>query len=99
MVAIGTVSRDRALRAIFLKLFFTTGSRYYNNTRMPVTDLILSDSLAARLEYVVGSAAADRPSNVTLADNEVGSQIIRFEIPGPIPPAASGLVVFKVKVR
>lgn len=45
---------------------------YHNNTRQPVTDLILSDSLAARLEYVPGTAAADRPSNVTLAENEVG---------------------------
>lgn len=77
----------------------TVTLRYYNNTRQPVTDLILSDSLSPRLEYVAGSAAADRPSNVTLADNEVGSQVVRFEIPGPIPPAASGVVVFKVKVR
>lgn len=77
----------------------TVTLRYYNNTRQPVSDLILSDSLSARLEYIAGSAAADRPSNVTLADNEVGSQIIRFEIPGPIPPAANGVVVFRVKVR
>jgi uncharacterized repeat protein (TIGR01451 family) len=73
--------------------------RYYNNTRQPVTDLVLTDSLSGRLEYVAGSAAADRPSNVTLAENEAGSQVVRFEIPGPIPPAASGVVTFKVKVR
>ncbi len=77
----------------------TVTLKYYNNTRQPVTDLILSDSLAARLEYIPGSAAADRPSNVTLAENEVGSQVVRFELPGPIPPAGSGVVVFKVKVR
>ena len=77
----------------------TVTLKYYNNTRQPVTDLILSDSLAGRLEYIPGSAAADRPSNVTLAENEAGSQVVRFEIPGPIPPAARGVVVFKVKVR
>ncbi len=77
----------------------TVTLKYYNNTRQPVTDLILSDSLAGRLEYIPGSAAADRPSNVTLAENAAGSQVVRFEIPGPIPPAARGTVVFKVKVR
>lgn len=73
--------------------------KYVNNTRQEIKDLVLSDSLSGRLEYVAGSAAADRPSNVTTALNEVGSVVVRFDIPGPIPPAGTGVAVFKVKVR
>lgn len=73
--------------------------KYANNTRQEIKDLVLSDSLSGRLEYVAGSAAADRPSNVTTALNEAGSVVIRFEIPGPIPPAGTGVAQFKVKVR
>lgn len=73
--------------------------KYANNTRQEIKDLVISDSLSGRLEYVAGSAAADRPSNVTTALNDAGSVVVRFDIPGPIPPTASGVAVFKVKVR
>lgn len=73
--------------------------KYANNTLQPLTDMVISDSLSGRLEYVPGSAAADRPSNVTTEANEAGSSVIKFDIPGPIPPAGTGVVVFKVKVR
>ncbi len=73
--------------------------RYTNTGRKPITDLILSDSLSARLEYVPGSAQADRPSNVTTIANEVDSVVVQFEIPGPIPPSSKGIVQFKVRVR
>jgi hypothetical protein len=77
----------------------TISLKFANNTRQPVKDLVISDSLGPRLEFVDGSAASDRPSNITTADNDVGSKIIRFDIPGPIPPTGTGLVVFKVKIR
>jgi uncharacterized repeat protein (TIGR01451 family) len=77
----------------------TISLKFANNTRQPIRDLVISDSLSPRLEYVPGTAASDRPSNVTTADNEAGSSVIRFDIPGPIPPAATGVVVFKVKIR
>jgi uncharacterized repeat protein (TIGR01451 family) len=72
---------------------------YRNATLLPATDIILSDSLSARLEYVPGSAVFDRPTNATTLDNEAGSVIVRFEIPGPIAPGQSGQVQFKAKVR
>lgn len=72
---------------------------YVNNTREAAKDLIISDSLSTRLEYVVGSAAADRPSNVTTAENEAGSVAIRFELLGAIQPGTKGIVVFKAKIR
>jgi uncharacterized repeat protein (TIGR01451 family) len=73
--------------------------RYANYTRKPVNDLVISDSLSGRLEYVPGSAAADRPSSVTTSANEAGSLIVRFDLPGTIQPGTSGIVQFKAKVR
>lgn len=73
--------------------------QYRNATRASITDLLLSDSLSGRLEYIPGSAQFDRPTNVTTIDNEAGSVIVRFEIPGPIPPGQRGQVKFQAKVR
>ena len=73
--------------------------RYSNYTPKTVTDLVISDSLSGRLEYIPGSAAADRPSNVTTSANDAGSAIVRFDLPGNIPPGTTGIVQFKAKVR
>ncbi|HET6575252.1 MAG TPA: hypothetical protein VFG68_16720 [Fimbriiglobus sp.] len=73
--------------------------RYRNGTRSPVSEMVLSDSLSGRLEYVPGSSQSDRPANVTTVPNEAGSVVVRFDIPGPVPPGQSGTVKFKARVR
>ena len=73
--------------------------RYRNGTRSPVSELVLSDSLSGRLEYVPGSSQSDRPANVTTEENEAGSVVVRFEIPGPVPPGQTGTVKFRARVR
>jgi uncharacterized repeat protein (TIGR01451 family) len=73
--------------------------RYWNNTLHPVSDLMLSDSLSGRLEYIDGSAKTDRPANVTTVPNDAGSVILRLEIPGPVPPGQRGEVKFRARVR
>lgn len=73
--------------------------RYTNRTKTSLTDLVISDSLSGRLEYVAGSAKSDRPTNVTTGPNEAGSVVVRFEIPGTIPAGQSGVVQFQAKVR
>ncbi len=77
----------------------TVTIRYQNNTRAAVTDVVVSDSLSGRLEYVPGSAQSDRPTNVTTSENEVGSVVVRFEIPGTVNAGQGGVVKFQVKVR
>jgi uncharacterized repeat protein (TIGR01451 family) len=72
---------------------------YKNDTALPVSDLVLSDSLSARLEYVAGSGLSDRPTNVTIEANAAGSAVVRFEIPGTLQPGQGGVVKFKAKVR
>jgi uncharacterized repeat protein (TIGR01451 family) len=73
--------------------------RYRNGTNHAVGDVVVSDSLSPRLEYVSGSGESDRPTNVTTEPNTVGSQIVKFEIPGTIAPGQEGVVKFKAKVR
>jgi uncharacterized repeat protein (TIGR01451 family) len=73
--------------------------RYANHSRLPVSEIVVSDSLTARLEYVPGSSESDRPANVTTEVNEVGSVIVRFDIPGVVQPGQGGVVRFRAKVR
>ena len=63
------------------------------------SDVVISDSLSARLEYITGSAQTDRPANFTAAENEVGSVIVRWDLPGSLLPGQSGTIKFKAKVR
>jgi uncharacterized repeat protein (TIGR01451 family) len=73
--------------------------RYANTGSKEVNDVVISDSLSARLGYVPGSAATDRPSNFTVVENEVGSVVVRWELPGVLLPGQAGVVKFKAKVR
>ncbi len=73
--------------------------KYANTGSKAISDLVVSDSLSGRLEYVAGSAQSDRPANFTTAENEVGSVVVRWELPGTLLPGQSGTVKFKAKVR
>ena len=73
--------------------------RYYNHTKQPVDNLVVSDSLTSRLEYVAGSARSDREAALTIEPNEVGSVVLRWEIGGKLAPGQSGVVAFQAKVR
>ena len=63
------------------------------------TDVAVTDSLSGRLEYVEGSAQSDRDAVFTLAQNEAGSVVLRWEVSGTLQPGQSGRVRFKVRVR
>ena len=64
-----------------------------------MTDVAVCDSLSPRLEYVPGSAAADRDAVFTVQPNEAGSMILRWEISGRLLPGQGGVVRFKARVR
>lgn len=72
---------------------------FANRTHAPVSDLVITDSLSGRLEFVPGSQSSDRTTNVTTTANEAGSVNIRFELPGQLAPGESGMISFKAKVR
>ena len=72
----------------------------YKNTGVkPVSELAVNDSLSGRLEYVVGSQQTDRPANFSVTANEVGSTVVKWELPGTLLPGQKGVVKFKAKVR
>jgi uncharacterized repeat protein (TIGR01451 family) len=73
--------------------------RYHNHTKESVDNLVISDNLTARLEYIPGSARANREASLTVQANEVGSVILRWELSGKLPPGESGVVAFQVRVR
>ena len=73
--------------------------RYSNHGGRPLTDVAVSDSLSARLEYVAGSAQSDHDAVFTTEQNEAGSVILRWEISGRLLPDQSGVLRFQAKVR
>ena len=73
--------------------------KYSNHGGGEISDVAVSDSLTGRLEYIPGSARADRDAVFTLQENEAGSVILRWEITGKLQPGQSGVVSFQARVR
>jgi uncharacterized repeat protein (TIGR01451 family) len=73
--------------------------RYTNQGGRPITDVVVSDSLAGRYEFIQGSNRSDRAATFTTQPNEAGSVIVRWQITNPLPPGESGTVSFQVRVR
>jgi uncharacterized repeat protein (TIGR01451 family) len=73
--------------------------RYENVTTQTMTDVVVSDSLTARLEYVEGTTKTDRPATFTATPNEAGSVVLRWAIDGPLLPGESGIISFKARIR
>jgi uncharacterized repeat protein (TIGR01451 family) len=73
--------------------------KFSNHGGQPITDVAVNDSLSGRLEYIPGTARADRDAVFTTQDNEAGSLILRWEIGGKLLPGSSGVVSFQARVR
>jgi len=73
--------------------------RYYNPTNQPMTDVVVSDSLTGRLEYIDGSAKSDRAATFTAIANEAGSLILRWAVDGPLLPGQRGNISFKARIK
>jgi uncharacterized repeat protein (TIGR01451 family) len=73
--------------------------KYSNTGGQPITNVVVSDSLAARFEYVKGSTKTDRDALFTMQPNEAGSSILRWEFTRELQPREHGLITFQVRVR
>ncbi len=73
--------------------------KYSNHGGQPIADVAVVDSLTTRLEYIPGSAQADRPAVFTTQANEAGSVLLRWEITGRLMPGTSGVVRFQARIR
>ncbi len=77
----------------------TFSLRYYNPTMEPISDVVVSDSLSGRLEYIPESAKTDRAMTLTIAPNEAGSVALKWTLTDRLMPGQSGVITFKAKIR
>jgi uncharacterized repeat protein (TIGR01451 family) len=73
--------------------------KYTNPGGEPITDVVVSDSLTGRLEFVPGSDRSDRTASFAMQQNEAGSAILRWEVAGRLLPGQSGMLSFQVRIR
>lgn len=73
--------------------------KYTNTGGQPITDVVVSDSLTTRFEYVKGSTKTDRDAIFTTQTNEAGSAVLRWEFTGTLQPRESGMISFQVRIR
>lgn len=73
--------------------------KYTNPGGQPISNVVLSDSLTARLEYIPGTARSDRQASFTTEANEAGSLVLRWEVGGKLLPGQSGMVSFQARIR
>jgi uncharacterized repeat protein (TIGR01451 family) len=73
--------------------------RYDNVGDQPVSNLVVTDSLAPRLEYVDASQQSSIAARFSTTPNEAGSSILRWEIDYELKPGDGGFVRFDTKVR
>lgn len=92
-----TKCADRKMARIGDVVTFTL--EYTNPGGAPITNVVVSDSLTPRLEYVAGSSHADRDVVFTTQENEAGSVVLRWEIGGDLQPGQKGKITFQARVR
>jgi uncharacterized repeat protein (TIGR01451 family) len=73
--------------------------RFANVGGRPITNVVVSDSLTTRFEYVAGSSKSDRPATFTTQPNDAGSMVLRWEFAGSLQPGENGMITFQVKIR
>jgi uncharacterized repeat protein (TIGR01451 family) len=73
--------------------------RFDNVGEQTLRNLVITDSLAPRLEYVEKSQQASVPADFSTTSNEAGSSILRWELEQELKPGHGGLVRFTCKVR
>lgn len=73
--------------------------KYTNTGGRPISNVVVTDSLGARFEYVKGSTKTDRDATFTMRVNEVGSSLLRWEFTSDLQPREHGLISFDVKIR
>jgi uncharacterized repeat protein (TIGR01451 family) len=72
---------------------------FRNPTSQPMTGVVISDSLTARLEYIEGSAKSSRGATFTNSPNEAASVVLRWVIDGTLLPGQSGVISFRARIR
>ena len=73
--------------------------RFDNVGEQPLKSLVVTDSLAPRLEYVDQSQQSSVAADFSITPNAAGSSVLRWELENGLKPGDGGLVRFSCKVR
>jgi len=73
--------------------------RFDNVGNQTIGNVTILDNLSARLEYVADTAQCSLPAEFSTQTNDVGSQVLRWEITPPVEPGRGGVVRFTARVR
>lgn len=73
--------------------------RYDNVGDTMIGNIVILDSLTARLEYVADSALSSRKAQFSSRENAAESLELRWEIDEPLEPGDGGIVKFRCRVR
>jgi uncharacterized repeat protein (TIGR01451 family) len=73
--------------------------RFDNVGEQPVQNITIVDSLPARLTYLDNSQQASVEADFATQANEVGSEVLRWEIAGQLKPGEGGVIRFRCQVR
>lgn len=73
--------------------------RFDNAGSKAIGNVVILDSLSPRLEYIEGSQQSSVDAQFTAEPNEVGSQVLRWDIRTPIKMSEGGVISFDCRVR
>jgi uncharacterized repeat protein (TIGR01451 family) len=73
--------------------------KFTNQGGQPISDVVVTDSLTGRLEYVPGSSRANRETIFTMQQNEAGSLLLQWQVVGRLQPRESGEITFQARIR
>lgn len=73
--------------------------RYDNQGHRELSDLVITDNLTPRLQYVPDSGTSDRAGRLVTEDNGEGSLVLRWELDQPLPGRQGGVVTFQARVK
>ncbi len=73
--------------------------RFDNVGNQLIGNVTIIDNLTTRLEYVAHSAQCNLPGEFIVKNNDVGSDILRWELKDPLDKAKGGIIRFQCRVR
>lgn len=73
--------------------------RFDNVGDKVIGNVVITDNLTTRLEYVEGSQKTSLPANFTTQANDGESLILRWELTEPLEKGQGGVIQFRCKVR
>jgi uncharacterized repeat protein (TIGR01451 family) len=88
---------DRQLAKAGDEITFTI--RYDNVGDRELRDIVITDNLSPRLEYVPDSATSDREGRLVEDTSNDGTMILRWELSTALPGKTGGVVTFKATVK